>query len=329
MFKYFVIFVLTLTLYSCQETKEVTYSTETLQYLKKLSSALNNDEAGKTMEILNNNGQDYKFAKDLKESFEDSLTIHNAQELTLKGDFKQAKAILNNRISQRGFSEVLESSLKRLEKAERLHNYLTDSKDMDLVETAREFAQLKAHTLADFKNIPGFEQWVKREAEKISEQIKADKSILLANLNFTRDYLYLSNPNLTEVILLQTGLVENEKLIPGYEDTLPKPHLIKLKTIGVNKLITENASLKNLSKLSSNNLQNQLLYTQSLAKKGDLVGTMTSLQELENKTNLHENYRRDILKTLFLAKGWSDNSLINRDFIDISYLLEMVYRINQ
>ncbi len=326
--------VLTATLFSCKEHRVVSYSTETLKYLQNLSLAIDSKESQKTLEILNKNQNNYKFAEDLKETLEDSVAIFNAQDLLQKGNYPAAKEILYNRISLRGYSEILETSLKRLDKAERLRNFITDSKSMDLAELSREFAQLKAHTQVDFKHIESYDKWLKNESNKISQLIKTDKQLLLSNLRFTKDLILLTQPNLNEVSLLYCGLVENEKLIPGYEDNLPKNTLLKLKTAGVSKMsqesyISNQTTLKDIESRGFNNLQSKLIHAKLLAKKGDIAGTITSLKSLEELINIHETYRREILKTLFVAKGWSRNSLVNQEFLDISYLLEMVYRVNQ
>lgn len=334
MYRLTTLFLISLFLFSCRQAKKYTYSTETLECLDAIMESQSTESSGKTIEILSKNEEEFKFAADLKATFSDKLAIFKAETAASSGDLKNAKEIIEKRVVERGYSEVLDNSLKNLDKAIKIQNYIKSAPSMEIGERSRELAQLKAHTHENYKHINEFNNWIMKETRIIAAAAKQDKELLIESFNFITDYLSLHNPDLMEVTLIQTAAIEKENLVPGITDDTPENTFNILNRLGVNGAIYNSYSnqgnnLKDYETEGISTLQKQLAYTHLLAKAGQITKTLESLQELQNLCEIKEKYRRSILKELFLSKGWNDASLINRDFLDISYLLETVYKANE
>ena len=319
---------------SCQKHADLKYETKTLECLQTL---LENTEKGKeeeTLKLLESYSDEFKFAADLKSNYSDRLAIAKASKTADSGDFNKAKEQIEVQIVKRGYSETLEASLKNLEKAIIVQKYLKFGKNLGIAERSREFAELKAHTQEDFKGIAEYSSWIKKEEQNISNKANNDKSIVLNSLKFTKDYLSLNNPDLMEVILLEIATHEDSAIIPGIKNNSFLDYSLKLKSAGLKQTISNSysnpyKSYKDAQNKGVSSLQKQMAYTHLLAKGGQISKTLESLQELNSMCEIDQKFRRAILKELFLSKGWNDASLINRDFLDISYLLETVYKANQ
>ena len=334
MYKQFFIILTVLILTSCREAQELKYTTDTLDCLNALLITQDSQNEKQILKILNEQQNKFKFAADLKSTYTDKLAISEAQKTAEQGDFQKAKAILEKRVVERGFSEVLEESLNRLDSAIRVKKYLKNSNNMEIPERAREFAQLKAHCTAAFSKIESFNEWVERENKNISQRAIADKKLVLDSLRFVSDYLSVSRPELMSISLLEIATHESSISVPGLQDNMPQPTTKILNRLGMQGAVYDGYSnngktIKDFEKEGTPTFQKQLAYTHLLAKSGQISKTLESLEELQDLCGINENYRRSILKELFLAKGWNDASLINRDFLDISYLLETVYKANQ
>lgn len=334
MYRLLTLLFISFSLFSCRQAKKYSYTTETLECLDAIMESQSGDNSGKTIEILSKNEQEFKFAADLKATFSDKLAIFKAENAASTGDLKSAKEIIEKRVVERGYSEVLDESLKNLDRAIKVQKYIKNAPSMEIGERSRELAQLKAHTQESYKHINEFNNWVMKETRVIAAEAKHDKEVLIESFNFITDYLSLHNPDLMEVALIQTAAIEKETLVPGITDDTPENTFKILNRLGVkgaiyNSYSNEGKGLKEYESEGITTLQKQLAYTHLLAKAGQITKTLESLQELQNLCEIEEKYRRSILKELFLSKGWNDASLINRDFLDISYLLETVYKANE
>ena len=334
MLKIFASITFILLMTSCRQSKELKYTTETLDCLKPLLEKQNKGNDEEVLIILNQYSKDFKFASDLKSNFTDKTTINKAEQAAISGDLTKAKSIIENRIIERGFSETLEQSINNINKAIKLQKYIESSNTLDIPERVRAFAELKAHTEADYKDIPDYRKWLKREADTISEIAKNDKLLLIQSYSFLKDYIALNNPPALGILLLELADAESTSLVKGSADDIKQSTLNELNSKGLSQTVSNSYSStgKSLKQLENNgigSLQDQLIKTHLLAKAGQISKTLESLQELQDLCEIDEKFRRRILKDLFLAKGWNDASLINRDFLDISYLLETVYKANQ
>ena len=328
------ILLLSIVFAGCQKQPELKYETKTLDCLQAL---LSNKEEGRelqTMKLLEKYAGEYKFAADLKSNFSDRLAIANASAIANSGKLNKAKDLIEDQVVERGYSDTLETSLKNIDKALLIKKYISTGKTLGISERSREFSQLKAHTINDLKEIPEYKSWIEQEEKSISDVANEDKKTILNSLKFTKDYIALSKPELLEILLLELSTHEESTIIPGLEDSSKHPFSKAAKSKGTANLIRSSYSkqFKNLSDAQNkgvSSLQQQLSYTHLLAKAGQISKTLESLQELNDLCGVDQKFRRTILKELFLSKGWNDASLINRDFLDISYLLETVYKSNQ
>lgn len=334
MYRQIFIILTLLALTSCREAKELKYTTETLDCLNILLITQDRNNEKLMLKLLNEQQDKFKFAADLKSTYSDKLVIAEAQKNAEEGNFQKAKVILEQRVVERGFSEVLEESLNRLDTAIKVKKYLENAHSMEISERAREFAQLKAHCSEIYKKIDSYNEWVIKEDASISSTAIHDKKLLLDSLRFVSDYLSVNRPDLMSISLLEVASQESSVSIAGFKDDVPQPTTKMLTRMGTQGAIYNGYSnngkdVKQFENEGIPSLQKQLAYTHLLAKSGQISKTLESLEELQDLCGINENYRRSILKELFLAKGWNDASLINRDFLDISYLLETVYKANQ
>jgi len=334
MFKLAVSITLALILSSCRQGKELKYTTETLDCLQPVLDSQATASDTETLKVLDKYSKDFKFAADLKSNFTDRKIINQAEYAASKGDLNKAKNLLEERIIERGFSETLEQSLNNLDKALKVQKYLKISDSLEVAERVREFSQVKAHSDKFYGKIPEYKRWVTKETNKINTIAQRDKLQLLNSYNFIKDYLTINKPDSLETTLLTIADAEASSIIQGVKDDLSQDTLKEISTKGISKTITSSYSasgknLQNFERTGMRSLQDQLIKTHLLAKAGQISKTLESLQELQELCEVDEKFRRKILKDLFLAKGWNDASLINRDFLDISYLLETVYKANK
>ncbi|MCM8525933.1 MAG: hypothetical protein NE327_05420 [Lentisphaeraceae bacterium] len=326
------IFLLLLT--SCQKSSELKYETSTLECLQALVS---NTEKGKeedTLVLLEKYSDEFKFAADLRSNYSDRLAIAKAAKAADSGKLNEAKELIEVQIVKRGYSDTLETSLNNLDKAMIIQKYIENSQELGIAERSREFAELKAHTQESFKKVTEYNKWIQAEEKKISDEANEDKNTVLKSLKYTMDYLSLNDPKLMEVILLETATHEKTAVIPGIKSDSVDEFSSKLSSAGIGKTISNiyknpYKNYKDAQNKGVSSLQKQLSYTHLLAKAGQISKTLESLQELNSLCEIDQQFRRTVLKELFLSKGWNDASLINRDFLDISYLLETVYKANQ
>ena len=326
--------ILLILLSSCQKESDLKYTTDTLDCLKIILEKNTNGNEAEVLKTLDKYADKFKFAADLKTSAADRLAIKNASDIANSGQLDKAKALLEDQIVQRGYSDTIEQSLNNIDKALVIKNYLNSAEDLDISDRAREFSQLKAHTYEEYKELPEYTSWLKAETQKILDITIADKEQIIRSFKFTADYFTLGDPELAEVVLLQIASQESSILIPGFKDNIKEeigPQLKRksLKAIVQDGFAATSKTYKQAEQKGIPSLQKQLTYTHLLAKGGQISKTLESLQELNDLCEVDEKYRRLILKELFLSKGWNDASLINRDFLDISYLLETVYKANQ
>ena len=334
MFKFFIPIFLILILGSCRQGKELKYTTETLDCLTPLLDKQNKGDDKEILAILDKHSDDFKFAADLKSNFKDKSVIKTAEQAALKGELNKAKSILEERIIERGFSETLESSINNIDKALKLQKYIQNSGSMGISERVREFSQVKAHTEVDYKTISAYKVWLKKEAATINLKAQLDRQQIIESYKFVKDYLALNNPKSQEILLLEIANAESSSQIQGTKSAISQETFNKLTSKGIQQTVSTSYSssgknLRTLELQGAASLQDQLIKTHLLAKAGQISKTLESLQELQELCEVNKTFRRKILKDLFIAKGWNDASLINRDFVDISYLLETVYKANQ
>lgn len=326
--------VILIVLTGCQKKAELKYETKTLECLDALLSQEKSGNEKETIQLLEKYSDEYKFAADLKSNYSDRLAINTAKSTANSGQISKAKDMLESQVVERGYSDTLETSLKNIDKALLIQKYMTNGRSLGISERAREFSELKAHTANEIKEIPEYSKWIASEEESISEVANDDKKEVLKSLMFTTDYISLNKPKLLETLLLEIAVHEESAVIPGQKDLVHNSISTALKNKGVENTAKYSygnnfKSHKDAENKGIPSLQKQLSYTHLLAKAGQISKTLESLQELNDLCEIDRNYRRMILKELFLSKGWNDASLINRNFLDISYLLETVYKSNQ
>ena len=313
--------------FSCKEKVDTAYPTDALDCVSGLIANNSDKDLKGAVNILTQYKKKYKFAADLEEIMLDKAVINNAEKLALQGELSKANALLSKRLITRGFSKELNKSQEIIAAIMTIKSYDKNSFGLSLAELSREFVKIKFRSEKYFKTIPAYESWIAKQQELLIKKVSDDKKMLLRSFAFTADYTALYKPQLLEIILLETASLEKSNLIPGVKDLTTKKTLKRLQSQGLSN--SHDFIFTPTSNRSPNTLVAKFNLTRKYAKSGKVSMTLTSLQELQNLGVLPEVYRKEVLKTLFLAIGWNDTSLINRSFVDLSVLLETVYKINQ
>jgi hypothetical protein len=319
--------LISLLCFSCKEKVDTAYSTDALDCISALIANDTGSDLKSAVNILKQYKKKYKFAADLEEKMLDKTVINNAEKLALQGNLSKANALLNKRLIIRGFSEELNKSQEIIAVIMTIKSYKKNSFGLSLAELSREFAKIKFRSEKHFKAIPAYESWITKQQELLTKKVSDDKKMLLRSLAFTADYTALYKPQLLEIILLETASLEKSNLIPGVKDLTTKKILTRLQDQGLSD--SQDLISTSTSNRSPGTLVAKFNLTRQYAKAGKVSMVLTSLQELQKLGVLPETYRKEVLKTLFLAIGWNNTSLINRSFVDLSVLLETVYKINQ
>ena len=239
---------------------------------------------------------------------------------------EEAKDVINQRVIERGYSEELENSLKVLDAALMVENFNRQKEDLEISETSREFTRVNIHTEKFFGKNEAYNSWLTSERNSIGAQAEADKKVLLRSLKFTSDYASIYKPELLDVLLLETAAAEASQSIPGLESLIPKTVTRAIKAYGLPELVKRIFAARSGSPAS---LLDQYKQARLEARKGNVANALASIKELQDIAPITRNLRLNVIKALFISKGWNDSSLINQDFMDISFLLETVYKANQ
>jgi hypothetical protein len=328
MLKYIAISSTLLFFASCRGKKDASYNTDALDCVTSLIESYQKNDTKQSIKILKKYKDNFKFAGDLEEKISDKQEINTAEDLATKGKLTQAKAILDKRLVERGYSEELNNSQNIVSLAINLDRFNKERDQLPIIDASREFAKLQIQGKQYFETNPHYQKWLQKNSTELAQKAVSDKKMILRSLKFTADYVALYKPELLEIILLESASQENTTLIPGLNDRLSKNISTAINNKGLEKInsdlydqtrpITTPASMMDSYK--------KIVY---IAKSGKTALTLASLQELQDLGSLPQVLRKKILKTLFLAKGWNNTSLINRDFMDLSVLLETLYKANQ
>ena len=320
-----ILMLLVFCLASCRKAKEVVYETDALDCVENiLNSGKNNPQ---TLELLRSSSEKYKFAADLEEKMSDRQSIKHAENLVNSGKLTKAKRSLEERVVMRGYSQELNKSLDLLDTAIQISEFSDKRNDLEINEAVREFYRIQIKSKAVFGENSNLDKWLQNQKSILKTKAIKDKADILRSMKFTADYASLYQPEIFEILMLQVAIEERRDTLPGVEDSLDKKISGAVNSFGVTKLMENFYSYRRT--YTPANLLDKLSIAKTAAKQGNTSLTLSTLKELQKIAPLATDVRRKIIKSLFLAKGWNDSSLINRDFMDISFILETVYKANE
>ena len=327
---YPVLIVLSCFLYSCREKQATKYSTNALECLSALTSS-DNLGSQETQDFLDKYKNEFSFAADLQELILTEKSLKDAQILIVKGKIIEAREIIDQRIIELGYSKELDESLKSLDAALMLQRYIESKGEVDEEEEVREFSSMKANSIVPFSKSGLYRNWLKLEKKRIYTLAANRKKYLRSSLMSILDYSSVVDAGLVDIILLETAAHEETLVLPGEPDGVSRSISESLKNRGIASVRREHLAVKSFAKLRKNGqatLIEELQLIKYHAKQGATSRVLADLQEMDEVCGLKSEIRQQILKQLFVAKGWNKSSLINRDMLDLSVLLETIYKTN-
>lgn len=311
--------------FSCRQAKETTYSTKTLDCLNELILNKHN-ELSQKIAVSKKFSDDFKFAEDIYERLSDIYSLESAEQLIANSELEKAYQALNTRVIERGYSPSLSTSINTIKAAQSIQKLNSQINELSIQEAFREFARVEAQTSSFFKDIPKYQLWIKTKRQDLINRISADNSKLDESFAQTADMISISKPELTEITLLQRAVLAKSSTIPGFDISPLSTLYESLQSKGSSPFLS---GLSKKAPKTPSDFKSLLNSANAHSLDGKINETLSILHHIEQSTEIFPEYRKSILKNLLKARGWNNASLINGNFLDLSYLLETFYMANE